>query len=139
MTRRSQSGKKTSRVSEVLSDHGTSLGGLLKHASLLMQIEHLVTAFLDPGLSAHFQVAAIHGKRLVIVTPGAVWASRLKMQVPQLLDSLHQAGYTQITFIDVRVAPLVEQATDSRKRKRLSPAAQQALDLMNHLVADDED
>lgn len=103
-----------------------------------MQLEHLLASSLDPGLAAHFQVAAIHGKRLLIITPGATWASRLKMHAPQLVETLHRAGYAEIMNIEVRVAPLVEQTAETRKRKRLSPAAKQALDLMGHLVADDE-
>ena len=138
MARNPQTGKKTFRVSEVITDHGTSLGILLQRASMLMQIEHLLAGFLEPGLAAHFQVGTIRENRLILISPSASWATTLRMQAPQLIKSLHQAGYTEIEHIDIRVAPLVEQRESPRKRRALSPAAQQALDLMARLEDDDE-
>ena len=138
MARNPQTGKKTFRVSEVITDHGTSLGILLRRASMLMQIEHLLAGFLEPGLAAHFQVGTIRENRLILISPSASWATTLKMQASQLIKSLHRAGYTEIEHIDIRVAPLVERRESPRKRRALSPAAQQALDLMAQLEDDDE-
>ena len=104
-----------------------------------MQLEHFLAASIVPVLAEQFRVAAIHGKRLLVITPSATWASRLKMQAPELLETLHQAGFTNIRFIEVRVAPLTVPRDEQRVRKRLSPAARQALDLMEHLVSGDED
>ncbi len=136
---RSQSGKKTLRVSDVLFDHGTSMGGLLRQASFLMQLEHRLSACLDADLSAHLQVAALRDGRLTLVTPAATWATRLRMQLPQIVSALNEAGYTEIERIDVRVAPLFERPAPSRRRKSLSPAAKQALEHMGRILADDED
>ena len=138
MARNPQTGKKTFRVSEVITDHGTSLGILLQRASMLMQIEHLLAGFLEPGLAAHFQVGTIRENRLILISPSASWATTLRMQAPQLIKSLHQAGYTEIEHIDIRVAPLIEQRESPRKRRALSPAAQQALYLMSQLEDDEE-
>lgn len=138
MARNPQTGKKTFRVSEVITDHGTSLGILLRRASMLMQIEHLLAGFLEPGLAAHFQVGTIRENRLILISPSASWATTLKMQAPQLIKSLHRAGHTEIEHIDIRVAPLVEQRESPRKRRALSPAAQQALDHMAQLEDDDK-
>ena len=138
MARNPQTGKKTFRVSEVITDHGTSLGILLRRASMLMQIEHLLAGFLEPGLAAHFQVGTIRENRLILISPSASWATTLKMQAPQLIKSLHRAGHTEIEHIDIRVAPLVEQRESPRKRRALSPAAQQALDHMAQLEGDDK-
>jgi len=139
MARHPQSGKKTFRVTEVISDHGSSLGGLLKKATLHMQLEHLLAGFLDPGLAEHFQLATIRENRLILVSPSASWATRLRMQTPHLLESLHRAGYTEIESVEIRVAPLVQQPSVSRRRRPLSPAARQALDLMTQLGEEGED
>ena len=136
MTRYPKSGKKLRRVSDVITDHGTSLGKVLKRGSLLMQLQHLLSGHLDPALAAHFQVATIRQSRLVLITPSASWATLLRMQAANLLDALHQAGYTEIKSITVRVAPLAEAQEETRKKRPLSPAARQALDFMSHL--DDE-
>ena len=139
MTRYSQSGKKLRRVSDVITDHGTSLGKVLKRGSFLMQLQHMLSGYLDPGLAAHFQVATLKGNRLVLISPSASWATLLRMQAPNLLDILHQAGYTEIKSIQVRVAPLVEEPEETRKKRELSPAAKQALEAMSHLGEADED
>jgi hypothetical protein len=139
MARVPQSGKKIFRISEVITDHGSSLGNLLRRASILIKIEHLLAGFIEPGLAAHFQVAALRENRLILISPSASWATMLRMQVPQLIKSLQRAGYSEIEHIDIRVAPLAEQQASSRKKRALSPAAQQAFDIMAKIEADSED
>jgi hypothetical protein len=139
MARNPQSGKKIFRISEVFTDHGSSLGTLLQRANVLIRIEHLLAGFLEPGLAAHFQVGTIRENRLILISPSASWATALRMQAAQLIKSLHRAGYTEIEHIDIRVAPLVEQRESTRKRRALSPAARQALDLMAQLENNGEE
>jgi hypothetical protein len=139
MTRSSQSNKKPQRLSEVISDHSTSLGSLLKRASLLMQLEHLLADHLDPELADQFQLATIRAGRMVLITPAAAWATRLRMQVPELIGALQQAGYPDIERIDVRVAPLVEQDAEKRTKRELSQAARQALEAMSRIGTDSEE
>jgi hypothetical protein len=139
MTRDFKSSKKSFRVSEVITDHGSSLGILLRRANMLMQIEHLLAGFLDSKLAPHFQVGAVRENRLILISPSASWATMLRMEAPHLIKSLQGAGFPEIEHIDIRVAPLVEQHQSPRKKRTLSPAAQQALDLMAHMEADDKD
>ena len=139
MARNPQSGKKIFRISEVFTDRGSSLGILLQRANVLIQIEHLLAGFLEPGLAAHFQVGTIRENRLILISPSASWATALRMQAAQLIKSLHRAGYKEIEHIDIRVAPLVEQRESTRKRRALSPAARQALDLMAQLENNGEE
>jgi hypothetical protein len=138
MARVPQSGKKTFRVSEVITDHGSSLGKLMRRANSLVQIERLLSGCLNPELASHFQVATVRENRLILISPSASWATMLRMQAPQLIRSLQRAGHSEIEHIDIRVAPLIDQRVVKRKRRALSPAARQALDLMAHLE-DDED
>jgi len=139
MARVPQSGKKVFRISEVITDHGTSLGILLQRANLLMKLQSLLTGAMNPDFAQHFQVADVRKNRLILISPSASWATRLKMQAPQLLESLHRAGHPEIEHIDIRVAPLTEQRAASRKKRELSPAARQALDIMAKIEADTED
>ena len=139
MTRYSQSGKKSLRVADVLGNHRSSLGSLLKRGSFLMQLQHLLSGGMDPALAANFQVATIRKKVLVLAAASASWATLLRMQVPNLLGSLHQAGYTEIESIEVRVAPLIKQPVKTRKKRPLSPAAKQALDTMSRIGGDKEE
>lgn len=139
MARNSQSGKKVFRVSEVITDHGTSLGKLLQRANLLMKVEHLIADSLEPGIAAHFQVGTIRENRLILISPSASWATMLRMEAPAIIKSLHLSGYTQIEHIDIRVAPLAQQRETPRKQRPLSAAAQQALAQMARLEDDSED
>jgi len=139
MARHPQSGKKPFRISEVITDHGSSLGNLLRRANTLTQIEHLLAGFLSPELADGFQVATIRENRLILISPSASRATMLRMQAPQLIRSLQRAGYPEIEHIDIRVAPLVEQHATERKKRPLSPAARQALDFMAKLEAEDEE
>jgi hypothetical protein len=140
MARHPQSDKTAFGVPELLSDSGSSLGSMLRHARLLRRLQARLAEFLDPELAAHFQVANIRQNRLVLIAPSAAWVTRLRMQAPEALRSLQQAGYPEIESIDVRVAPLAEIRSDSRRRRPLTPAARRALDQMERLTAaDDED
>jgi hypothetical protein len=133
MSRLPQSGKTTKGVAEVLNDPDSSLSNLLERASYLMQLEALLTGLLDSDLAAQFQVAAARKNRLILISPNASWATRLRMQAPRLISSLHAAGARQIEHIDIRVAPLARQAVGTRSKKPLSTAAKQALGHMAHL------
>jgi hypothetical protein len=139
MTRRSQSGKYSRDVSEVLSDRGGSFGSVLNRASRLMRVQKLLLRFVDPELRGQVRVAAIKQGRLVLLTPSAAWATRLRMQAPRLIESLRGAGLAEIRNITVKVAPLPGQPAADRRRKPLSPAAEQAFQLMGRLTADEED
>ena len=133
MTHLPQSGKTTQRVSELLNDPDSSLSNLLERAGYLMQLETLLTGLLDSDLAAQFQVAAARKNRLILISPSASWATRLRMQAPRLISSLHAAGARQIEHIDIRVAPLARQGVGARSKKPLSAAAKQALGHMAHL------
>jgi len=139
MARIPQSGKKVFRVSDVITDHGTSLGVLFQRANVLMRIEQLLSGFLDPEIAAHFQVATIRENRLILISPSANWATQLRMQAPQLIKRLRQAGFPEIEHIDIRVAPLAEQQTAPRKKRALTAAARQALEAMARIEADTEE
>ncbi len=133
MTRIPQSGKTTQRVCEILNDPDSSLGNLLESASYLMQLETLLTGLLDSDLAAQFQVAAARKNRLILISPSASWATRLRMHAPRLISSLHAAGVRQIEHIDIRVAPLARQMLEKRSKKPLSAVAKQAFGHMAHL------
>ena len=143
MTRFPQSAKTTRRIGEFLTNPGSKpesrLGNLLQRAAYLIKLESLLSSLADPDLVPHFQVAAARKNRLILISPTAAWATRLRMQAPQIISSLHTAGVTEIEHIDIRVAPLVEQRKSSRKRRALSAAAQQALDFMAQLEDDGEE
>ena len=138
MSRYPQSKKSTFQIREVLTDPESNLGNLLKTAAVLKRVQSRLTRLIEPDLATHFQVAAVRKNRLILVTPTAALATRLRMQAPQLIRSLQKSNLAFIEHIDIRVAPLVEQKEQPRKKRPLSPAARQALDYMAELNDDDE-
>lgn len=143
MTRFPQSANTTRRVGEFLTNTGSDtdsrLGNLMQRAAYLMQLESLLSSLVEPDLSVQFQVAAARKNRLILISPTASWATRLRMQAPQIINSLHAAGVTKIEHIDIRVAPLARQSTELRSSRPLSDAAKTALENMADLTASDKD
>ena len=125
-------------VREVLKNPDSSLNQLLQRASQMEQLENLIQGLVDPDLATRFQVAAVRKNRLILITPAASWATRFRMQAPQIISALNGSGHAGIEHIDIRVAPLVEPEKVQRKRRPLSTAARQALDFMSQLKSDDK-
>jgi len=135
MARHPQSDPSAVLPSDILSKRGSSLGGVLTHARLLLQLQNLLAGSVDPSLANRFQVANLRQDRLILLAPSAAWSTRLRMETPRLLGTLHHAGHAHIRAIEIRVAPLVEPPAPVRAEKPLSAAARQALDSMARLKA----
>ena len=133
----SRSFNSPSQVSELLSEpQSGALGGLLRRARALLQLERLIKGAVDPSLADHFKVANVRDQKLVLLTPGAAWATRLRMQAPQILELLRVAGVSDVQDIEIRVAPLPTEPVDQRRSRPLTPAASQALGSMARLAAE---
>jgi hypothetical protein len=139
MARVPQSDKKARSSAEILADPATTFGGLLERASLLLRLERRLGTLLEPALAEQLRVANLRRNHLILLVPSAAWATRLRMETPRLIGALRRSGYADLAAIDVRVAPLREEATPTLGTRPLSPAARQALDLMARLGAESED
>jgi len=135
MARHPQSDRSAVVPSDILSKRGSSLGAVLSHARLLLQLQNLLTGSVDPSLANQFQVANLRQNRLVLLAPSAAWSTRLRMETPNLLGILHRAGHADVHDIEIRVAPLIEPPARTRDLKPLSAAATQALGSMARLKA----
>lgn len=109
MARFPQSEKTSQRLSEILTDQGasqgSSLGGLLRRAGLLAQLQDVLAGALHPDLAGHMRVANVRDQRLILITPSPAWATRLRMQSRQLLEVLRHAGLADVDRVEVRVVP----------------------------------
>lgn len=97
------------RLSDILSGQGAaggaSLGGLLRRASLLAQLDNALAGSLHPDLANHMRVANVRDGRLILLAPSAAWATRLRMQAAQLLEVLRRLGLADVDRVEVRVVP----------------------------------
>lgn len=122
-------------VRDVISGSDNAFAMLLDQAKLLARLESLLSGpgsqFICQNEPANFQVAALHQDRLVLITPTAAWATRLRMQTQAMLHFLRASGYAQLAHIDVRVAPLAREVVKPKTPKKPSPAAKLALNLMS--------
>ena len=139
MGRHPQCDQTAVNLPEVLSEQGPELQGVIEHARFLLRLQDRIAAAVDPELATRFQVANIRQGRLILLAPSAAWATRLRLHTAQILGDLHRAGLPDLSNIEVRVAPLARQPAPARTVKPLSPAAQQALELMSRLGARKED
>lgn len=135
MARHPQSDQTVVQLSELLAQPGSELGGLLERSRLLQRLQSSLAAVVDPALADRFQVANIREGRLILIAPSAVWATRLRLHSAKFVELLRRAGLTDLEEIEVRVAPLAEHPVPARPAKQLSPAAEQALELMTRLGA----
>lgn len=120
-------------VEDLISDSRHTLGALCRHANELARLDSLLAGCVDSDTASQFQVANLRGDRLVLLTPTAAWATRLRMQAPQMLLLLRRSGFTNLQHVDIRVAPLQRPIAENRSRRLLSPAAQQALAALRRL------
>ena len=129
---------RASSVSEILTEAEDSFSALISHARSLCHAESILFGHAGPE-TPHFRVAAIHPNRIVLLTPTAAWATRLRMQSEQMLRILQSSGYERIRHIDIRVAPVARETPDRKTAKQKSPAAERAFRLMADLAHDPED
>jgi len=131
MGRSSDTGRKPPRaVAELLQDTGAGLAGLVGQARRLDALDQLVTQLLPRGLHTRVQVANCRQGILVLVTPVAAAATRLRMEAPALLAGLAARGLKDIRAVEVRVAPAAQPPQRTRRRRELPRAAKQALAAM---------
>jgi hypothetical protein len=126
-------------VGDLISDPGNSaaknLGVFYNHARVLAGLDSLLSGYFDPEVATRFQVANLRQDQLILLTPSASIATRLRLQAPELLDFLHVSGYRQIHGLEVRVAPLQRNQLEPKVPRESSPAAKEAADLINQLTS----
>jgi hypothetical protein len=113
------------RVGDLMTSAESGLGGLLAVARRLDGVDRQLQALLDPGMAGQVRAAALRDGELLLVTPSATLATRLRLDAEHLVRALQAAGERSVTTLAVRVAPLPTVHTEPRKPRPLSPAARE--------------
>jgi hypothetical protein len=116
-------------VDEVIANADAALAVLFQQANLLARAESLLAGHCGPELAAQFQVAAMRQDRLVLLSPTAAWATRLRMQAGHMLLFLQAVGYPHLRHLDIRDAQIAGQAPRQKVAnscRRGDPAEQMA-------------
>jgi len=103
------------------------MGQLLAQARQLAALDVQLAGLVDKEIAALVQVAALRDTCLVLVTPSAALATRLRMDSESLVRSMSAASGKPISELKVRVAPLAHLQTQARRHRGLPEPAKQSL------------
>lgn len=121
-------------VGELIANPGSNVGAFYNHARVLAGLDSLLSGFLSPDLATQFQVANLRQDRLILITPSASLATRLRLQTSEILGLLHASGFRQVQNLDVHVAPLQKTQPETKIRRQTTSAAQQAAERIDQLT-----
>lgn len=110
---------KPKAVTELLIEQDSHpLAKAIHRGKKLQQLSRLIQTFLDPELAGHCHVLNLRGTSLLLATDATVWATRLRYQIPMLLQALQQhASLKELKDIQIRVIPS-NRATPPKQTKR---------------------
>ena len=92
-------------VTEIASGDDRGLAGLLARAQQLDRLDRALATHLDERYAPHVRVANVRNGVLVLATPVAPIATRLRMEAPALLEALRAAHGGTLASLEVRVTP----------------------------------
>jgi len=82
------------------------LDSVIRRGRQLQRLAALVRDKLGPELAAHCQMSNLRGTTLILSVGSTAWASRLRYQVPQLLQRFRtDERLSVISEIEIRVSP----------------------------------
>ena len=114
-------------MSGLLKAPSRGLARLMAQARRLQTLDQRLHKLVEPQIADQVQVAALHDACLVLVTPSAALATRLRMDSDGLLRALNAEGGQHIQELKIRIAPLARPRTEPRKRRKLPETARQSL------------
>lgn len=116
----------------LLENRTPALSALLERAARLQRLDHQVRLQLSWTESARFEVANVRSGTLVVTTPLAAVASRLRLEQTRILESASRTWGAPLSKLLVKTVPAQAGKTTAPKSKPLSAfAAQQLLAAAN--------
>lgn len=102
---RRRKGAPARAVTEIASGDDRGLAGLLARAQQLERLDRALAARLDERYAPHVRVANVRNGVLILATPVAPIATRLRMEAPALLEALRNAYPGTLNSLEIRVTP----------------------------------
>lgn len=113
-------------ISGLMKPDNSRFGKLLATAREIEKLNRKLNNALEPALSGLVQVAGIRDNCLILVTPHAALATRLKLDEASIIRSFCHSEKTSIKSLKVRVAPLPQTIQTERQQRQLPEAAQES-------------
>lgn len=105
-------------VSKLFKDKSLSINELCQKASLIQKVEQKLKKCLDPSLHDYFELANIKTDSVVILVNSPTWATRLRYNIPAILDALNnQLNFTTIKTVRIKVKTLIPEPSAKTENK----------------------
>ncbi len=115
---RSRQDSKCRTIESLLAKETSPLQNLVKKAQRIQQLGQKLEARLDPSLQGNFTLANIHEGVATILADSSAWATRLRYQIPVILDVLtNQLGQNRVTTVRIKIAQQQQDARTEEKQK----------------------
>jgi hypothetical protein len=116
-------------VGKLFKDKSLSIAELCQKANLIQRVDQKLKKCLDPSLHDHFELANIKTDSVVILVNSSTWATRLRYNIPAILDALNnQLNFTTIKTVRIKVKTLIPETSNKAENKiSLSESSAQIL------------
>jgi hypothetical protein len=121
--------KKPKSVKQILNSQNSGLQELLHHTQRLNTLNKQLSHLLPLPLALHCTAAAVEQETLVLMVDSPAWATRLRLQSPNLIKALKDF---QIKSVAVKIQPL-QKAPETTPRARPKMSCDTA-NLLNYLA-----
>lgn len=131
---------KSKTFNELVSSSGMeSVERIIRHGKQLRRMDRLLQRVLPSELQPHCQVANIKGQTLILAVGSTVWATRIRYQIPRLINKLQKEEFGRvITDIQIRVQP--ENTISNREKPaRKATMSREAALSVQHCAASVDD
>jgi hypothetical protein len=112
---------------KVLAAESPALSHLLEHAARLRRLDHQLRLQLAWAESAPFELANVRTGTLVLTTPLATVASRLRLEQSRIIEAAARVWGSPITKLVVKTLPAMAHKPPPPAHQALSSAAAQQL------------
>lgn len=116
-------------LSHLLRDANSPYGRLIERSRLHIDLQARLESLLAPGTIGHYRVQNLREGILILQADSPSWASRLRFELPRLLEQLRaMPGLQQLRDIQIRVATASQPRPMPLRRAHLSQQAAAVLE-----------
>lgn len=109
----------------------------IQRSKKLNQLWHKIQNLLDTDLASRCQLLNLRGGVLILSCDSTAWATRLRYQIPTLLEDLRlHAGLENLHDIQVVIQPVSQTPQKPKSRATLSPQGAYCLKQCANAVTD---
>ena len=113
--------------------------GYIAKAGQLETLQRIVIASLPKSCHFHVHVADIRDGQLILITDSPVWATKIRLYFPSILDMLREHAQLSLTGVRIRQSFTPLPKPPELKTIKRRPLSKNTLNMLNSLADDVED